>query len=132
MSDGSRRPAPSPLRSALLCRCPRCAEGPLYNGLLTVADRCAVCGLDLRAQDSGDGPTVFVILILGALVVGLALAVESAFAPPFWVHALLWPPVILGGTFLLLRIFKALLIALQFRHRLGGFDAPDDDGGRHG
>ena len=72
----------SPFRSGLLCRCPRCGEGALYSGVLTVADTCKSCGLDLRAQDSGDGPAVFVILILGAIVVAAALITESAFAPP--------------------------------------------------
>ena len=125
--------APSPFRSGLLCRCPRCGQGQLYRGLLTVADSCAVCGFDLRAQDSGDGPTVFVILILGAVVVTLALLTESAFAPPLWLHAVLWPPLILGGAFAMLRIFKALLIALQYRHRAADFsDSAGKDGDSHG
>lgn len=109
----------SPWRAGLLCRCPRCGEGPLFAGLLTVAPLCDGCGLDLAAQDSGDGPAVFVILVLGALVVGLALAVELIFAPPLWLHMVLWPPVILIGAVALLRPFKATLIAFQYRHRLG-------------
>jgi uncharacterized protein (DUF983 family) len=109
----------SPWRAGLLCRCPRCGRGPLFAGLLTVAPLCAACGLDLAAQDSGDGPAVFVILVLGALVVGLALAVELMLSPPLWLHMVLWPPVILGGAIGLLRPFKATLIAFQYRHRLG-------------
>jgi uncharacterized protein (DUF983 family) len=127
-----RPAAPSPFRSGLFCRCPRCGEGRLYNGLLTVAESCAVCGFDLRAQDSGDGPTVFVILILGAVVVTLALLTEGAFAPPLWLHAVLWPPLIIGGAFGMLRVFKAFLIALQYRHRVAGFDEPGRDGDSHG
>ena len=106
------------LTLALLCRCPRCGRGRLFKGLLTVADRCAVCGLDLSAQDAGDGPAVFVILILGAVVVALAILVEAKLAPPLWVHAVIWPPVILAGAIALLRPLKAGLIALQYRHRL--------------
>lgn len=120
----------SPFRSGLLCRCPRCGEGALYSGVLTVADTCKTCGLDLRAQDSGDGPAVFVILILGAMVVAAALLTESAFAPPLWLHMVLWPPLIIGGAFVMLRIFKAVLIALQYRHRVAGLGDPND--GRHG
>jgi uncharacterized protein (DUF983 family) len=78
--------------------------------------------LDLSAQDSGDGPAVFIILILGFIVVGLALWTEIAFEPPFWVHAILWPPIILGGSLLMLRPFKGVLIALQYRHRSHTFD----------
>ena len=76
--------------------------------------------LDLTAQDAGDGPAVFVILFLGAIVVGLAALVEINFAPPIWVHLLLWPPVIVVGAVALLRPLKAGLIALQYRHRLLG------------
>jgi uncharacterized protein (DUF983 family) len=105
-----------------MCRCPACGQGRLYDGFLEIARRCDVCGLELSAQDSGDGPAVFVILILGFVVVGLALWTEVEFEPPFWVHALLWPPVILGGALLMLRPFKATLIALQYRHRRDTFD----------
>jgi uncharacterized protein (DUF983 family) len=82
-----------------------------------VRPRCETCGLDLSAQDAGDGPAVFVILILGALVVGLAIWVEVLFAPPLWVHAIVWLPVTLAGALLMLRPLKAGLIALQYRHR---------------
>lgn len=119
---GGSYPSISPIRAGLACRCPRCGRGKLYAGFLTVAPRCAVCGLDLSAQDSGDGPAVFIILILGFIVVGLALWTEIAFEPPFWVHAVLWPPVILGGSLLMLRPFKGVLIALQYRHRSHTFD----------
>lgn len=113
----------SPFLAGLRCRCPRCGEGPLYDGLLAVRGRCLSCGLDLRAQDSGDGPAVFVILVLGFVVVALALFVEAKFSPPLWVHAVLWPGVIVVGAIVMLRVFKATLIALQYRHRAAGSDA---------
>jgi uncharacterized protein (DUF983 family) len=113
-------PPVSTLVVALTCRCPRCGKGRLYDGLLTVAKQCATCGLDLAAQDAGDGPAVFVILILGAIVVGLAILVEINFAPPLWVHLVLWTPVIIGGAIVLLRLLKAWLIAMQYRHHLLG------------
>ena len=77
---------------------------------------CAVCGLDLSAQDAGDGPAVFVIFFLGLIVVGLAAFVELRFAPPIWVHLMLWTPLILVGAIAMLRPLKAGLIALQYRH----------------
>ena len=107
----------SPYSAGLRCRCPRCGEGSLFEGLLTVRAVCPVCALDLRANDPGDGPAIFVILILGALVVIAALTIEMKFEPPLWIHALLWPIFILAGAVALLRPFKATLIALQFRHR---------------
>jgi len=87
---------------------------------LRVCQACEVCGLDLSAQDAGDGPAVFAILFLGMLVVGLAALVEIKFSPPVWVHLLLWAPLILIGAVAMLRPLKAGLIALQYRHqRLG-------------
>jgi len=88
----------------------------VFAGLLTVVPRCPQCGLDISAQDAGDGPAVFVILILGAVVVLLAALVEIKFEPPIWVHIVLWLPTTLCGAVLLLRPLKAGLIALQYRH----------------
>jgi uncharacterized protein (DUF983 family) len=103
--------------AALSCRCPRCGEGKVFKGLLQVAPRCPRCDLDLGGEDAGDGPAVFVILILGALVVLAAIVVEVKFAPPLWLHLVLWIPAIVGGAVLLLRPLKAGIIALQYKHR---------------
>ena len=111
------RPRVSPVSAGLRCRCPRCGKGRLYDGLLTVAERCESCGLDLRKADSGDGPAVFVIFILGALVVPLSLLVGSLVALPYWAHLAIWIPVIVGGAIALLRPAKGLFIALQYHHR---------------
>ncbi len=108
-------PALSPVTIGLRCACPRCGEGKLYDGMLSPAKRCNACGLDYAFIDSGDGPAVFVILILGFVVVGLALFVETTFEPPFWVHAILWIPLITGLSLWALRITKAMMIALQFQ-----------------
>ena len=111
-------PAISPIRAALGCRCPRCGQGRLFTGLLNVRGACEVCGLDLSAQDAGDGPAVFVILFLGLIVVGLAALVEIKFSPPIWIHLVLWTPFIIVGAIVMLRPLKAGLIALQYRHHL--------------
>jgi uncharacterized protein (DUF983 family) len=120
----------SPFATGLACQCPRCGQGRLYTGFLTVAERCTACGLDLKKADSGDGPAVFIIFILGFLVVPAALWVESRFAPPMWLHVAIWPPLILGAALGLLRPMKGVLIALQYRHRASdsGTVDYDDDG----
>jgi uncharacterized protein (DUF983 family) len=104
--------------AALLCRCPRCGEGRIFAGLLTVRAACPACGLDLSAEDTGDGPAVFLIFFLGAVAVGIAAWMEIEFSPPIWVHLLVLAPVILGGAIGLLRPLKAGMIALQYRHNL--------------
>ncbi|MBV9778128.1 MAG: DUF983 domain-containing protein [Acetobacteraceae bacterium] len=85
--------------------------------MLTVRDRCEVCGLDLSGADAGDGAAVGVILVLGAVIVGLAFWVEFAFEPSLWVHAVLWPAVTIPAAILLMRPSKAALVALQYHNR---------------
>jgi uncharacterized protein (DUF983 family) len=101
----------------LACRCPRCGQGRLFTGFLTLKQRCDACELDYAFIDAGDGPAIFVIMLAGAVVVAAALIVEVKYQPPFWVHAALWLPLILVTTLLPLRAMKSLLIALQFHHK---------------
>ena len=107
----------SPVVAGLACKCPRCGQGKLFAGFLTLKPRCEVCGLDNTFIDAGDGPAIFIIMIAGFIVVGAALVVEIKYQPPFWVHAALWLPLILATTLLPLRSMKALLIALQYHHK---------------
>jgi uncharacterized protein (DUF983 family) len=108
---------PLPTARGLRGRCPRCGEGKLFQGFLTLRPRCEHCGLDYSFADAGDGPAVFVILLGGALVVFAALITEVAYQPPYWVHAVLWVPLILLVTLAPLRPIKGLMIALQYHHR---------------
>src|SRR5215471_6980512 len=114
-------PPTSPLTTGLACRCPRCGRGPLYKGYLTIAERCAVCGLDLGKADSGDGPAVFLIFILGAVAVGLAFILQFVIELPEWLTWTILVIVVLGGALLLLRPAKAIMVALQYNNRAGEF-----------
>lgn len=107
----------SPILRGLLGSCPRCGKGKLFQGFLALRPRCEHCGLDYSFVDSADGPAFFVMFISGFIVAGSALAVEVLYAPPFWVHALLWGPLILITTLLPLRPMKGLLIGLQYHHK---------------
>jgi uncharacterized protein (DUF983 family) len=117
MSNDPASPTPSPIAAGLSCRCPRCGKGKLFQGFLTLKPRCESCGLDYGFIDAGDGPAVFIILIAGFVVVGCALAVEVLYQPPYWLHAVLWGPLILLVTLVPLRAMKGLLIALQYHHK---------------
>ena len=118
-------PTQSPISVGLAGRCPRCGEGKMFNGFLTVTPSCQVCGLDYKFADSGDGPAVFVILIAGFIVVGAALWFDFKFEPPLWVHLIVTLP--LGALVCLgmLRPLKGVLIAQQFAKKaeLGQLDS---------
>jgi uncharacterized protein (DUF983 family) len=128
VADSSSTP-PHPVLAGLAGRCPRCGKGKMFAGFLRLKPACETCGLDYSFVDAGDGPAVFVILIAGFIVVGAALVVETLYQPPFWLHAVMWLPLILITTLAPLRAMKGVLIALQYHHkaaegRLEGRDAP--------
>ena len=122
---------PSAVMAGLAGRCPQCGRGRLFAGLLTVAERCSVCGLDLRKQDAGDGPAVFVIFFLGLIFMPLVFWIEFSFAPAWWLLLLLWPlPVVLVAV-ALLRPMKGFLVAQQFRHHASDSGTLDYSEGDH-
>lgn len=106
----------SPISTGLRCRCPRCGEGALFDGFLTMKPRCSACGLDYAFADAGDGPAVFVILFAGFIICAMALVVEVRYSPPYWVHAIIFLPLVLIVCLGLLRPMKGLMIALQYRN----------------
>ncbi|RWH82880.1 MAG: DUF983 domain-containing protein [Mesorhizobium sp.] len=115
--DNAIWPPIVPISAGLHGRCPRCGEGRLFSGFLTVGRRCANCGLDYSYADAGDGPAVFVILIIGFIVVGLALWMEVTLNPPLWLHFLLWIPLTLVLCLGALRLIKGVLLTLQYRNK---------------
>jgi uncharacterized protein (DUF983 family) len=109
--------AASVLRSGFKGRCPRCGQGPLFRAGLNLRESCNRCGLSYAFADAGDGPAVFAIFILGGLVLGGALLVEFKLQAPLMVHIGLWGVLTPILAFLLLRVLKATLIALQYTHK---------------
>ena len=115
-NDKALYPPVPAFSTALKGRCPRCGEGNLFAGVLSVSQSCANCRLSFDFEDSGDGPTVFVMLIVGLVVVGSAVYVEFVHQPPLWLHFVLWPPLLFGFGLWVLRVTKALLIVLQYQN----------------
>ena len=115
----------NPLRAGIACRCPKCGEGPLFEGFLRITARCEACGADLKSADTGDGPAVFVILIGGFLACFGLLFSYVAWRPPIWLELVIWLPVAAILCLVMLRPFKAVLFALQFHNKAS--EARNDD-----
>lgn len=130
----------NPVAAGARGRCPRCASGRLFGGYLAPARECEACGLDFRFIDTGDGPAVLVIMIVGFVVVGLALYAEVAFGIPTWLHFLLWPALAALLCLVLLRVLKGAMIGQQFAQSAvegrvamhGDRPRPDDPAGAEG
>ncbi len=115
-------PRQSTVVTGLRCACPRCGQGRLYQGLLSVRDTCDECGLDLSRLNAEDGAAFFIIVVYSAIVIPLALWVEFTFGPPIWVHLMIWVPVVVGGAIALMRPLKAWLMAQHYRHNVDDYN----------
>lgn len=117
----------SALSTGLRGRCPRCGEGHLFKGFLTIAEECDACGLRFDFADSGDGPAVLIMFPVGTLVVMLWLITDAIFHLPAIVHLALWLPATVIFSLLLLRPFKGVLVNMQYGHH-GGKRPPRNGG----
>jgi uncharacterized protein (DUF983 family) len=105
--------------AALFGLCPRCGAKTLFSGPVKFAERCRACGLDYGKFNVGDGPAAFLTMIVGALVVILALTLQLAVEPPWWVHVMLWVPLTTLGVIGGLRLAKAALMWSEYRQKAG-------------
>jgi uncharacterized protein (DUF983 family) len=115
------------LKRGLLGRCPHCGEGRMFRAFLKVADHCPACGEVLHHHRADDAPAYFVILIVGHIVVPLAMSVEMAYTPSYWLHAALWLPLTLGLSLSLLQPIKGALVGLQWALRMHGFNPAETE-----
>lgn len=94
----------------------------MFRRYLKPADHCSACGEALHHQRADDAPPYFTIFIAGHLLVPALLAFERAFAPPLWLHALIWAPVTIALCLVLLPITKGAIIGLQWANYMHGFE----------
>lgn len=106
------------IQLSLKSKCPACAKGDIYSGLLDVAKKCNHCGLNLQDHDAGDGPAFFVMFIVGISVTLMALIAEFTIGMNLWMHAIIWSMVAIIKSVLLLRIAKSALIAIEYRKEI--------------
>lgn len=110
-------PRLSTLSTGLRCRCPRCGEGPLLKGYLTIRDECPVCHLDYGFADPADGPAFFAMSAVGLIgMIGFMLF-EFTVHPPVWVHMVVTLPILAIMCLGVLRPFKGWLVSEQYVHK---------------
>jgi len=105
-----------PVQTGLRGKCPVCGEGSLFKGLLEFAPRCEACHADFEKEDAGDGPAVFVIFIVGIFIVPLALGFSMILNAPMWLTLVIWIPIIIIASLILLRILRGVMFNLQWKH----------------
>lgn len=116
IDPGTSYPPLSPFATGTLGLCPRCGKGALFNGFLALKSVCDVCGLDLTAADTGDGPAFFASFIGSVVILGIAVTAQVVYDPPFWIYLIL---LVFGALFVvgLIRPLKGILAALQYTNK---------------
>lgn len=111
------------LKRGFLCRCPNCGVGRLYSAYLKVNPVCSACGEELHHQRADDAPPYATMFIVGHVVIGSLLAVESySETVPMWVHMILWSVLALVLSLVLLPLIKGALVGYQWALRMHGFE----------
>ena len=118
---------PTIARAALFGLCPECDAPTLFDGPVKIADRCSACGHDRSGNNVGDGAAAFLIMIISAVVIALAMTLEFALYPPFWVHVVLWVPFTIAAVVGGLRFSKGLLFHAEVRRDAREGVIADDD-----
>lgn len=108
-------------------RCPNCGVGRLFSSYLKVAPACPSCGEELHHHRADDAPPYFTIFVVGHVVIAGVLMVEQSWRPEMWVHGLIWVPLTLVMSLLLLPRVKGALVGLQWAFRMHGFGGIDED-----
>lgn len=129
----AERPLGRSIMRGLSCRCPRCGEGRLFRAYLKPVETCAVCGEEIFHQRADDLPPYIVIFLLGHIVVGGYMTIDSLFVAPSWVHLAIWCPITVIAALLLIQPVKGAVIGLQWALKMHGFGGgTDEDQGRGG
>lgn len=121
------RPIFPAILHGLVCRCPSCGNGRLFSGFLSVRDSCTACGTELHHHRADDAPPYFTMALVGHLVIGAVLWVEIAYSPPVWVHMVIWLPLTLILSLVLLRPIKGIIVGLQWALRMHGFGGTETE-----
>ncbi|MEK7456355.1 MAG: DUF983 domain-containing protein [Pseudomonadota bacterium] len=116
---GQAWPRLDPIRTGIAGRCPRCGEGHLFDGFLTLRETCGSCGLRYDFADPADGPAFFVLCFTCIPAVIFAHWLQIRIAPPLWVHLVTTLPIVLATTLLPLRPLKGWLVCSQFLFKAG-------------
>lgn len=94
----------------LLCRCPHCGEGKLFDGYLTVVQKCSSCGEPLGLYRAADGPAFFTMSIVGLLLIPVLGFGFIAFRTDPLIFALVVSALIGALTLVVLRLAKGAFV----------------------
>jgi uncharacterized protein (DUF983 family) len=112
-------------RGARLC-CPNCGARKMFTSYLKVAEYCPACGEALHHHRADDAPPYFTMFIVGHIILSLLMTVEVSYAPPVWLHLVIWLPLTAVLCLALLPSVKGIIVAVQWAQRMHGFGGEEE------
>ena len=108
--------------NGLMCRCPNCGKGKLFRAYLKVADTCSECGEQLKWHKADDLPPYIAIIIVGHIIIGIMMELESVAPQAPWVYLATMVPLALIMPLAMLPSVKGAVVGLQWANYMHGFD----------
>lgn len=125
--DKNDRPLMRSAGRGLLCKCPNCGEGKIFNGFLSVTPNCEVCNEDLSLHRADDLPAYLNIFVVGHVVVGAMMVLMSWKLMSMWATMFVTIFLCVVSAFLLMRPLKGMVVGIQWALRMHGFGGHDDE-----
>jgi uncharacterized protein (DUF983 family) len=126
MSDGPREAGPA-MKRGFFCRCPACGQGKLFKKYLKTQPVCENCGEELFHEQAHDFPPYITISIVAHVILMGVVMVEQNVEWSMETHMLVWLPLTVILTFLLMQPVKGGVIGYQWARRMHGFGGGDDE-----
>ena len=126
---GAARPQRNTLQAmwrGFLGRCPHCGEGRLFRAFLKTVDDCQVCGEEFHHHRADDLPAYLVVVVVGHVILGAFMGVETMFALEMWQHLAIWAPLTVISAVALLQPVKGAIVGLQWALYMHGFGGEVD------
>lgn len=96
-------------------RCPACGKTRLFSSFLRIVPACPACGAPLGRVPIDDTGPVFTIFIVGVVVVGLLVLMETMMHLPGIVEAAILMPLTVVLALVLLHPVKGAALGLMLR-----------------
>ena len=109
-------------------KCPSCGKAPLFDNWLKVTPQCQICDEELHHERAQDFPPYITISIVGHIIVTLVLVVEANTNWSMVTHMLIWLPLTILLSLVLMQPVKGGVVGLQWALRMFGFGGESDDG----
>lgn len=123
----AERPLGRSIKRGMLNTCPACGSGKLFKAYVKPVDNCASCGEDMTHQRADDLPPYLVVIILGHVMLGGYMLTDTMFPTfPWWIHLVIWVPLSVLVSLLILQPIKGGVIGLQWALKMHGFGGDED------